>query len=591
MNNETHPRRMAQQRALLRALLRWTAWLALCLGMLFVVFTARNTVMEMLAPNWWRSFAGPPASAATLTNRVTLLDVLLYFVIGILLIVGVVWLEHYLRDGERKGDLPKRFVLALTVLAGAYLASQIAFAQQIAVTYWLRGLFFPYPLDYGEGPILDQVMRLAHFQPLYFTSQATNAPPYTIANYPPLFHLVQVPFAWVFGPAFWYGRVINLLSVVAGAAAIALIIHTLTENWIAGAIGGLTTLCMPQVVLWAPYVRVDQLAFGLSLWALWVVVRYSDRRAGLVGAAALMVAAAYTKQSYALSAPLAAFAWLLSQRQVRRAFLLVGMVGAAGVALFGLLTLVTGGSFFFNVITANTNPFRWEQVQNTFDDLKHRLPLMLIGSGLSVLIGLWGRTRPRTWVLVSAYLVGATVEAITIGKVGSSVNYLYELSAAFGLVAGSLIAWPWKNFRWASAILMALLATQIVSMAYWGIDEYTTRDIPKFRQQAEIDQMAQITRQAQGPVLADEYMGLIPLAGQSLYMQPFEYKQVAEAGIWDDRTVAGDISNKRFAVILIFRPATWDSFTERWTPLLRSAIDTNYEVTGLFAETEVYTPR
>src|SRR6266542_845833 len=128
-------------------------------------------------------------------------------------------------------------ILALCVVAGIYLAIQIVSAQQIAIPYQLRTLGFPYPLDYGEGPILDQINRLAHFQPLYFTTRATNVPPYTIVNYPPLYHLVQVPFMWIFGPALWYGRIISLLGVLAGAVSIALIIQTLTKNWVAGIVG------------------------------------------------------------------------------------------------------------------------------------------------------------------------------------------------------------------------------------------------------------------------------------------------------------------------------------------------------------------
>src|SRR5512134_2192992 len=64
-------------------------------------------------------------------------------------------------------------------------------------------LDFPFPLDYGEGPMLDQTLRLAQFENIYRDSFAS--PPYTVSNYPPLFQLIQVPFARIVGPAFWYG--------------------------------------------------------------------------------------------------------------------------------------------------------------------------------------------------------------------------------------------------------------------------------------------------------------------------------------------------------------------------------------------------
>lgn len=483
------------------------------------------------------------------------------------------------------------FPWLLVAAASIYLAVQFFFAQQIALKYEWNGLRFPYALDYGEGQVLDQINRLAHFQSIYFTNRATTTPPYTIANYPPLYPLIQAPFVWIFGTAFWYGRLINLLSVLAAGVFIALIIHTLSKNWFAGVIGGLTMLSVPQIILWSPFVRVDQMALGLSFAGLFVVVRWPKGRGGLIAAGALMVAAAYTKQSYALSVPLAAFVWLLSQRQFKRAFQLAGIVAGAGAVIFGLLMLATRGSFFFNIVTATQSKFVWDTVHNTFNDQVAHLPLLLFGSGLFVLMGIWGKIRPKTWALVSAYLAGALIETITIGKDGSSINYLYELSAAYGLLAGSFIAWPGKNFRWATAILIALLGTQIGAMTQWIRNDFLPGFTYKFEHQDEVAQLAKIVKDARGPVLADEYMGLIPLAGQTVYMQPFEYKQLHDAGIWDDAPIARDILNKKFAAILIYSPPGWDSFNERWTQLMKVDILNNYQEMGTYAETTVYVPR
>src|SRR5215211_4290866 len=67
----------------------------------------------------------------------------------------------------------------------------LTLAQGLAVLLFLRhgwqALSFPYPLNYGEGPLLDQSVRLAAFENIYRTN--LSAPPYVIANYPPLFML------------------------------------------------------------------------------------------------------------------------------------------------------------------------------------------------------------------------------------------------------------------------------------------------------------------------------------------------------------------------------------------------------------------
>ncbi len=58
-------------------------------------------------------------------------------------------------------------------------------AQGLAVLLFLRhgwdALAFPYPLNYGEGPLLDQSVRLAQFQNIYRTD--LSASPYVISNF------------------------------------------------------------------------------------------------------------------------------------------------------------------------------------------------------------------------------------------------------------------------------------------------------------------------------------------------------------------------------------------------------------------------
>ncbi|MBE0695489.1 MAG: hypothetical protein IH586_01055, partial [Anaerolineaceae bacterium] len=73
-------------------------------------------------------------------------------------------------------------------------------------------LSFRYPLDYGEGPLLDQTLRIASGENIYHND--FSVPPFTISNYPPVFLLLQAPFALIFGPAFWYGRLISILGAL-----------------------------------------------------------------------------------------------------------------------------------------------------------------------------------------------------------------------------------------------------------------------------------------------------------------------------------------------------------------------------------------
>jgi hypothetical protein len=93
------------------------------------------------------------------------------------------------RAASKDGQTRRRIALGA---ATALLLS----AQGLAVLLFLRhgwdALAFPYPLNYGEGPLLDQSVRLAQLQDIYRTD--LRAAPYVVSNYPPLFMLAQVPF-------------------------------------------------------------------------------------------------------------------------------------------------------------------------------------------------------------------------------------------------------------------------------------------------------------------------------------------------------------------------------------------------------------
>ena len=133
-------------------------------------------------------------------------------------------------------NLITRTVWIVTLMA---LAALLLVEGRSALMFFQHGwsiVSFPYPVDYGEGPLLDQTIRLARGENIYRND--VSQPPYTISNYPPLFVLVQTPFVWLVGPSFFYGRAISLLSIVATAVLIALTLHALTDDWIGALAGG-----------------------------------------------------------------------------------------------------------------------------------------------------------------------------------------------------------------------------------------------------------------------------------------------------------------------------------------------------------------
>ena len=124
--------------------------------------------------------------------------------------------------------------LAAMLPAGVLLLVLIAAAGLFA-TDGARVIRFRYPMDYGEGPLLDQTMRLGRLESIYRVNP--TSPPYTVSN-PPVYPLALSPLGRVWDPAFWYGRLLSWLSTVAAGVLVGLILHAFTRDQAAALIGG-----------------------------------------------------------------------------------------------------------------------------------------------------------------------------------------------------------------------------------------------------------------------------------------------------------------------------------------------------------------
>lgn len=506
-------------------------------------------------------------------------------------------------------------------------------------TYQIAAIRYPYSIDYGEGPLLDQTLRMANFENIYRSTLAE--PPYTVSNYPPLYILAQVPFAWIFGPAFWYGRLINLLSVVLTGLFITLTLKTLTRDWFGSSVAGLLLLAFPYIHHWAKFNRIDELALLLSWAALFVTVRFFGSAQSISASASsgtgwksaarataaaviasrpfwaaviLFSAAIFTRQTYALAAPFAAFFWLIFgsagawKTRILRAVLLGLGVGGLSLILFLILNTLSAGGFYLNIVVANVNAFFWSSVKHYADEISTRL-WPLLGLALAFLIldrvfSLLRRSRQagaeaeptnNSWALVLPYLLATMAGSITIGKDGSNVNYLLELSAALSLAGGAMLAWTWQLRRVGVRALVqlaviALLAYQVGVMIDWDRKDNVSYIQDREAHLAGVAQTLQILKDAPGPVLADEYMGLVPLAGKRLYFQPFEFKQLAQAKVWNEQAFLGEIAAHKFDVILWYKG--WSGSTEaRWTPAQRQVVEMYYQLDRTVGDILVFRPK
>jgi len=458
-------------------------------------------------------------------------------------------------------------------------------AAVIFIFHGLLSVTYPYSLDYGEAPLIDQAMRMAAGENIYRPDIST--PPYTIANYPPLYVISLIPGLNGFDSPYLMGRIISLIAALLSATFIGMILYTFSNDRLSSLVAAFLFLASPYVVQWSGRARIDMLALAFATAALFVFVRWPRSTWAWLGGGLLLVLAAYTRQSYALAAPLAGFVWLWTQNK-RRAIALALLVGGLGVALFFLINSLTDGGFYYNIVTANVNEFGWERLGFQLERLWGENWIILL---LSLLfLGLGWRSQ-KSWPLLAPFLVGAFISALTIGKIGSNVNYFLELSAALAMIVGVLFVWSQSN-AWRNIAVIFLISIQFGMLFKSSMGENVDWILgTRYNDIDALQLLEQDVKKMPGPILADEYMGMLTMNGRPLYLQPFEVTQLANAGMWDEQPLLDEIAAQNFDGVLIHHFNTWPVHKERWSPAMLAAIDTYYRPVKTLAGTVVYIPK
>lgn len=467
-------------------------------------------------------------------------------------------------------------LVVLLLAAGRALA--LLLQQSIAA------INFPYQLNYGEGPLLDQTVRLSQGVSLY----RLDVPPYTIENYPPVFMLAQVPWVSAFGASYYYGRITSLVSILVSALFLGLIAHTITKSRAAAVVSAALLPAFPYIFHWSALARIDSLALAFSVVGLWVAVRWPKSTWSAVWAALILALAVFTRQTYLLAAPLAAFTYRWAVGGTAPAFKFAVILGGLVLGVFSLILVATNGGFWFHLITANVNALDSNLISVYADEVARTLTALLI-MALIYLLGGWMRARSRrAWWLVAPYLLGGLAVAFTIAKIGSDVNYLYELCAALCLAAGAFVAWS-SRFPAVQAAVIVVAAAQIVVMQDISETKYAPIITERIDRRPEMDSLLQLVNDETRPIIADEAMGLLPLVGKPILFQPFEMSQLAAAGLWDESDFLTRLGRGDYPVVLIYNPYRNPNLRfERWTPAMLSAINFSHRLATQRAETSVY---
>jgi hypothetical protein len=484
-------------------------------------------------------------------------------------------------------------------------------------------LRYPYPHDGLEGTLLHEARLLWAGEQLY---QPLTRLRFVSAPYPPLHPLLLGLADNIAGPhVFWSGRLLSLAAALGVAALIMLIVRRAGGTWLGGMLGTSLFLSAPPVLLWSTRVKPDLTALLWTALGLYLAVRLTtdDRRPttgrrnwwAMVGGrwsvvALCFVLAFFTKQTDVMAPLGTGLALLIADlRAFYGAGERVGYIGrlpmrwrtliyglsyfALALGIWALLDLATAGQYSAHVWGLHRSEWWSAALLGKFVALLvPYLPAILLA--LLVLIR---AVRTERALIPACYALVVPISLLGAGEVGANHNHLLECLLALALTTGIAAGWMaellrsanvrefpriptshslYLRYSWIfSGAILVLLVTQI-ALAYrpqqWYIGELAPDDPP--------DRYLAFIRATPGEVLADD-VGLLYAAGRPLrYDDPSTMGPAANSGVWDQRGLIQEITERRFSAILL--PVNLDrssvDATGRWTPEMLAAVRAHYKL-------------
>jgi hypothetical protein len=483
--------------------------------------------------------------------------------------------------------------VALAILLGYFL---------IYVGYAINLMQFPFDYDQGEGfELVDTIM----FSQGELPYKDTEVYPFYSSNYPPLFHIMAAPFASVFGPAYWYGRLLGFLGTLVTATAIGYAVYRESgHRWIA-LLSGLAFLASNTVYHIGPLFRQHMTMVMFEMLAVLVLAnapgidqprkRFGQIALGLL----LIIAAGYTKQ-LAYATAIAAFAFLFI-RMPRRAVVWGIGFGAVGGAIFLWLNLATNGQWWLQTISANVNDFDPSQTIGLFRLWFSLHGFLLVPAALLALYELYFNRLS----IYSLWLVAATANSILSGKWGAGDSYFATAIAALCVLSGIFAArtlqrrWVFDDHVYTRLLIrplrrfapaLATLGLIIVPLLYLGYGRAVLHmptegtifsplanllgieanalngfydsagriaggyaDIGHWTTQADIEagwRIVERIRAVDGPVLSEEAAFNL-LAGKDVITNPTQLLNLWNNGMFEGAALLSMLENREFDLLVL----------------------------------------
>ncbi len=327
----------------------------------------------------------------------------------------------------------------------AIVAVLLLFQCAVYVVYAVNLINFPFDYDQGEGFELVDVMMFSEGE---FPYADIETYPFYGSIYPPLYHVLLVPFAWLFGAEYWYGRLFSFLTTLISAWAISTAVYREGKNRPIAIISGLAFLSSAIVYHIGPLFRQHISMVMFEMLAVLVLAHTNEiedtkkRRQRLALGFGLLLAAGYTKQLAAFTA-LAAIAFIFI-RNPRRAMVWGAGFTVVGAGIFIGLTIGTSGHWWTQTIVANVKDFFPQQAIGLLRVWFVQHAFLIIPASLYVLYEIYFSRIS----IYSLWFIAVTVfSAMSAGTWGAGDSY-YATSIAALCVLSGIFASRTLNRSW-----------------------------------------------------------------------------------------------------------------------------------------------
>lgn len=456
------------------------------------------------------------------------------------------------------------------------LVLSAAFVALLCVLVALR-VAHPYLLEWQEGAMVDQVVRILAGDPLY----AEPTIEFVAQIYAPLYFYVSAAVGALTGPGFVPLRLVSIAATAGCLGLVALFVRRETHDTAAAILSvGLFAATYPLSAAFLDVGRVDAL-FVFFCMAGVTVARGARSTAGLLAAAALFVLAFGTKQQ-GLLVGLAMAAWLAFARGGRAALAFGGALAVgAGAAALALSVATDGWSTFYLFDLPRSHALVWP-LFFTFWWTDMLRPLGPACALAAVWLGVLARERRTADLVFWTALLGALF-AVSLGSRmhwGGATNVLLPahlgLSLAWGVAIHRLVlAPPVADARACAVAVLAVLQL--------GALVYDPRPlVPTAADRRAGDAFVAALAALDGDVLATWHGHLPRLAGKRV----FAHRSAVHDVMRSDRTdeiaalqAAFDaaLAERRFGAVVVDQPYFLRDYE-------KAALEGRYELVGPMLE-------